>query len=136
MRASRFPRVFRLYDHDAKRMYMPEELERMGVAISPTGLPVFSNVGHVFFNSTIQWYTGQMDEKRQPLFEGDICKVGVSTEFGSLVEDYAIMRWVPDTRQFILQVRNPLAGQYIDIGACVKLGDEYQNPELLEKVNG
>tara|TARA_B100000508_G_scaffold129030_1_gene115218 strand:- start:759 stop:1118 length:360 start_codon:yes stop_codon:yes gene_type:complete len=114
-------------------MLYPEELEEMGMSISPTGLPYFKD--QPMLQSTLCWFSGQKDQEGRPLFEGDICIVGVENEFGSLSEEYATMRWVDDRFILHFQVKKN-GGEVYRTRSCVLVGDEFRNPELLSKVNG
>lgn len=134
MRASKHPLAYRLYRHDTGEMFYPDDLEAKGMSISPTGLPMFR--GEPMLNSTLSWFSGQLDHHKKPLFEGDICKIGVVNEFGSLSEHYACMRYNHATHQFILEFPSAIKGMQYETRSCELVGDEFRNPELLSKVNG
>ena len=115
-------------------MYYPDQLEAMGVGISALGLPIFR--GAPIPNCTLQWFSGQSDQNKVPLFEGDICKIAVQNEFGSATEGLAIMRWTPEIRQFILHIVNSVPNLQVKISSCIRIGDELRNPELSKPING
>ena len=124
-----------MYDLDESRMYYPEDLQALGVSISATGVPVFAKAP--MLNSVLQWYSGQMDQNKKTLFEGDICEVGIVNEFGSASKAFAIMRWNEATHQFILRFNlRAIDGDTYKTNSCVLLGNELEHPELLLKVNG
>lgn len=139
MKASSFPRVYRAFDLDRNIMLNPKELASEGFTVAPDGLP--SNTIKPMFNIVLLWFSGQTDHEGRNIFEGDICKVHVKNEFGSIVIDYGVMRWVAELRQFILMIPSAQGGRMLDVQKVELLGNEFENPELVplvkhEPVNG
>lgn len=132
MKASAFPRIYQAYDLEAKVMYSPEQLASKGFTIAPDGLP--SNSKEPLFNIVVLWWSGQIDNNEKRIFEGDICKVYIKNEFGSIVVDYGIMRWVKEISQFILMVPSAQGGHHLDVQKTEKLGSEFTHPELVSLV--
>lgn len=132
MKASQFPRIYRAYDLEEKVMYSPEALAKQGFTIAPDGMP--SNALKPLFNIVVMWFSGQIDKNEKPIFEGDICKVSILNEFGSLTPDYGVMRWNPDVRQFLLMIPSAFGGQILNVQEVELLGNEFENPELVPLV--
>ena len=140
MKASKFPRSYRAYCFDDKKMYYPKDLIKLGMSLSPDGLPSFTKEPH--FSIVLMWNTGQLDKNQKEIHESDICKVKIKNEFGSVTEDYAVMRYNQSTNQFILHVPMPYGGQLMEITEAELIGNEFENPELIplithpEEANG
>jgi len=129
-----FPKIFRAYDYDAKKMYSPDDLMAMGVFLAPTGH--LMKMGGDRMNIKLLFYTGQNDNDGKPLFDGDICKVGVSLDLGigypSIVEKWAVMRWVNEKMSFALLVPKIIGNDgNFNLSYCKLHGNEYMNPELV-----
>lgn len=131
MKASRFPREYRVFNLEENRMMKPAELESVGFSIAPNGLPVFREKP---FDCVVMWRTNSKDKRGHFLFEGDICKLAIKNEFGSLSIDYAIMRWVESASAFILQIPVKGVQQLLDVTDVERLGNEFEHAELRELV--
>lgn len=131
MKASHFPRVCRGWNPDTKEMLSPEKLIERGFTVSPDGLPAFRERP---FPVILMWFSGQLDSERKPLFEGDICKLHVPNEFGSIIIDYGIMRWNPQRSQFFIEVPAEGANRPLDLAKIELLGNEFENEELVPLV--
>jgi hypothetical protein len=130
MKASRFPREYRVFNLEENRMMKTKELVSIGFSIAPDGLPAFREKP---FDCVVMWKTGNKDKRGNILYEGDICKLAVKNEFGSLTIDYAIMRWNEQVGQFILQL--PLkTTQMFEVADVERLGNEFENTELKELI--
>jgi hypothetical protein len=132
MKASQFPREYKAYDLDTSRMLQPQDLISEGFTLSPDGLP--ANSRKAMFDVVLLWFSGQFDKNRKKIFEGDICRVQVKNEFGSLTVDYGIMKWISQTSQFVLTVPASLGGRILDVTEVELLGNEFENPELVSLV--
>ena len=132
MKASAFPRIYKAFDLEKNIMLSPKELASRGFTIAPDGLP--SNATEPLFNIVVLWWSGQIDHDGKQVFEGDICKVHIKNEFGSIVIDYGIMRWVKELYQFILMVPSAQGGHSLDVQKVELLGNEFENPELVPLV--
>lgn len=133
MKASAFPRMYRVYDLDKSQMFYPEDLITLGFALSPDGLPMFTRKD-VFFNCLIMWFSGQKDSKDRAMFEEDVCKVDIKNEFGSILQEYAVMRWSKDNNCFMLQMPALVGGTIFNIDRAEVLGNTLDNKELAELV--
>lgn len=133
MKASQFPRMYRAYDLDKKKMFNVKELIEAGFTVAPDGLP--SNATKPMFDVVLMWFSGMVDDKKQYLFESDICKVEVLNEFGSVTVDYGIVKWEATTRQFILAVPSKVRGIELNIVSNNLIGNEFDNPELVPLVH-
>ena len=134
MKASGFPRIWRAFDLDKKQMLYPQDLITLGITLSADGLLSFNKENKdVHFNYVIQWFSGQRDKDGKPVFEGDICKVGVKNEFGSLTEDYAIMRFVEGKNGFMLQMPSNVNGVVVVEDVSI-LGNDLSDPHLIDLV--
>ena len=134
MKASGFPRIWRAFDLDKKQMLYPQDLITLGITLSADGLLSFNKENEdVHFNYVIQWFSGQRDKDGKPVFEGDICKVGVKNEFGSLTEDYAIMRFVEGKNGFMLQMPSNVNGVVVVEDVSI-LGNDLSDPHLIDLV--
>lgn len=131
MKASAFPRICRAWNQDTNEMLYPDKLVTLGLTISPDGLPAYRDRP---FPVILMWYTGQLDTAGKQLFEGDICKIHVANEFGSLIVDYGVMRWNPFTSQFHLAVPSSQGAQQLDVKKVELLGNEFENAELVPLV--
>jgi len=131
MQATKFPRAYRAWNLDTQTMLMPDELVKTGFTITPDGLPSYREMP---FAVVLMWFSGKQDVNNQPIFEGDICKVQIKNEFGSMIVDYGIMRWESNMSAFMLQVPSLNAGQMLDVQSVELLGNEFQNPELVPLV--
>lgn len=131
MKASSFPRIYRAYDLDEKRMFMPEQLAKAGFKLAPDGLPSCDT--RPMFNVVLMWFTGKIDQNGKQLFEGDICKVFIHNDFGSLTIDYGIMRWHDETG-FTLMIPSAQGGVILNVQSVELLGNEFENEELVPLV--
>jgi len=132
MKASQFPREYRAYDLSENKMLTPEQLADKGVSIAPDGLPYFNNEP---FNLVVLWYTGHQDSHGKKLFEGDIVKVEMQNEFGSVTEEYGVMRYDPNHMCFIIMVPDQEPGRSFNGANIKKVGNEFENPEFLPLIN-
>lgn len=133
MKASAFPRIYRAYDLEEKKMYSPEALAKAGFTVAPDGLP--SNASKPLFNIVLMWYSGRTDDSGKKIFESDICKIGILNDFGSLTIDYGIMKWDKLRCTFMLLIPSAVANMELKIQSVVLLGNEFENPELVPLVN-
>lgn len=133
MIASQFPRTYRAYCFDDKKMYYADALIKLGMTLSPDGLPAFSKEPH--FSVCLMWFSGQLDKNQKEIYEGDICKVHLKNEYGSLTVDYAIMRWHAPAKQFILQMPSPFGNQLLEVAEVELLGNEFENTELVPLIS-
>lgn len=131
MKASGFPRVCRGWNTDTNEMLSPDKLVSLGLTISPDGLPAYRERP---FPVILMWFSGQTDSNNKPLFEGDICKIQVVNEFGSIIVDYGVMRWNPVTSQFHLSVPSSSPNQLLNLQKVELLGNEFENQELVPLV--
>jgi hypothetical protein len=132
LKASRFPRAYQLFDFDEKKFYSPEEALSIGFTLTGDGLPYWTKAPkHV----AILWYTGQKDSNDLPLFEGDICKMEVQNEFGSLLSGIlGVMRWYTKDSRFILIMAGIEPHQIYQTEKVEKIGHEFTHPELLAQI--
>lgn len=131
MKASAFPRICRGWNPDTNEMLSPERLVTLGLTVSPDGLPAYRDRP---FPVILMWYSGQLDTTGKQLFEGDICKVHILNEFGSIIIDYGVMRWNPIISQFHLAVPSSMQGQELNVQKVELLGNEFENLELVPLV--
>lgn len=143
MQASRFPREYRLYlpDEEVKNeegavvsmgvFLEGEQITARGFTLTGDGLPYYLQLPFACF---IQWWSGFVDKNQVKVYEGDICKFEVSSGFGSMIEQLAIMRWDANTRQFILHMGAHTGGVVYDAINTIKVGNEFTHPELLAKI--
>lgn len=143
MRASHFSREYRLYlpDEEVKNeegkvvsmgiFLEGEEVTKRGFTLTADGLPYYTQLP---FECFIQWWSGFVDKNHVKVYEGDICSFLVSSGFGSMIEQLAIMRWDIGTRQFILHMGAHTGGVVYDAINTVKVGNEFTHPELLAKI--
>lgn len=132
MKASAFPRQFKVYDLDDKRMIEEKELIDRGVSMSPDGLLACSK--EFLLNVIVLWATDKVDQDEKLIYEGNICKVDIQTDFGSLVVDYGVMRWNKQLGQFLLMIPSARAGQSLNVTNVKVVGHELTNPELVPLV--
>jgi hypothetical protein len=133
MKATSFPREYRAFDLDKKEMLYSKDLINRGFSLMPDGLP--SNTKEPLFNIVLCWYSGQVDHKKTKIFEGDICKIDIKNEFGSLTVDYGIMRWNQQAQSFMLLIPSSGISRMLNVAKVEKLGNEFENEELLPLVN-
>lgn len=131
MKASHFPRVCRGWNPDTNEMLYPDKLIERGFTVSPDGLPAFRERP---FPVVLMWFSGQLDSDKKPIFEGDILKIHVPNEFGSIVIDYGVMRWNGATSQFYIAVPAQGVSRPLNLGRVELLGNEFENPELVPLV--
>lgn len=128
MKASSFPRIYRAWNLDTNEMLSGEKLADAGFSIMPDGLPSFMKPP--VFSCVVMWFSGKLDKNRKMIFEGDICKVHVQNEWGSLTVDYGVMRWNPDIG-FMLMIPSAQGGVMLNVQEVELLGNEFENPELV-----
>jgi len=88
---------FRIYDKTGKRMIYPEELAKMGVLLAPTGIVVQLKGDQVLAqlqNVIAMHDTGMYTKKGQKIWSGDIVKIHVPNEFGSVTEYVGEMKYI------------------------------------------
>lgn len=132
MKASSFPRIYRAWNLDTQEMLSPEKLASAGFTVAPDGLPSFQKPP--VFACVVMWFSGKVDHKNKPIFEGDICKVSIVNDFGSLTIDYGVMRWNQDVGQFLLMIPSAQGGHMLNVQEVELLGNEFENPELVPLV--
>lgn len=128
----------RIYDKVNKRMLYPEEGIRNGIFLSLHG-------------EAVQWQSGKFERLRNVIvmhrtphtqadgkhvWEGDICDVGVETEFQSLMKARGVMVWDINIHKWNVLIKfpkNSMTAQYSDVAEITVLGDIYQHPELLKE---
>lgn len=127
--------IFQAFDTEKKVMYTPDVLHAMGIMLCPNGM--LFRIGSKI-PLKVLFFSGKSDNGGRPLFEGDICKVGLQFDptMPMLVEKWAVMRWVNETSQFIFRIPAPTGQEmtYMNIRECYWQGNEYTEPELLNKV--
>lgn len=131
MKASSFPRICRAWNLDTKEMLSAEKLIDLGFTISPDGLPAYRDMP---FPVVVMWFSGKIDQAQKPIFEGDICKVNIQNEWGSLTIDYGVMRWNPEVGAFMLMIPSAVAGVMLNVQSVELLGNEFENEELVPLV--
>lgn len=131
MRASKFPREYRLWLPEEKIFLEGEEITKRGFTLTADGLPFYVQLP---FDCIIQWWSGFIDKNHVKVYEGDICKFGLSSGFGSMIETYAIMQWDINTRQFILHMGAQQGGIVFEAIDTEKIGNEFTHPDLLAKI--
>lgn len=131
MQASGFPRAYRAFLPDTNELLYGDKLLDRGVTLTPDGLPYFASRP---FPLILMWFSGQYDHEKKPLFEGDICKLHVANEFGSLIVDYGVMRWNRQTSSFFLAVPSTAPTQNLNVQKVELLGNEFENQELVRLV--
>lgn len=128
MKATSFPREYRAWSFDDRKMYYGDDLLNIGVLLAPNGLPYFIKKPHEI---VLTWFTGFLDRSGKKVFEGDILKIEVPNEFGSSSVDYGIMKWSDEARSFILMVPSPFPNQAFQVTNAEKIGNEFENTELI-----
>lgn len=131
MKASRFPREYRLWLPEEKIFLEGEEITKRGFTLTGDGLPFYMQLP---FDCIVQWFSGFIDKNHVKIYEGDICKFNISSGFGSMVESLAIMKWDNGTHQFILHLGAQEAGRVYDAVDTEKIGNEFTHPDLLAKI--
>lgn len=131
MKASPFPREYIAYGLDDKVFYDAPTLIAKGFTLSADGLPYYHSRP---FDCVILWYSGQKDSKGTKLYEGDICKMSVLNDFGSLSEAIGMMRWDQQNLRFIMSVGYPKAGVEFHVKTMEKIGHEFTHPELFQQI--
>lgn len=143
MRSTRFPREYRLYlpDEEVKdeegnvisrgAFIGGEEITNRGFTLTADGLPYFNKAP---FDCVILWWTGFHDKNRVKVYEGDICKMFLSSGFGSMVESLGIMAWDNQNHRFILHMGAQESGKIYDAVDTERIGHEITHPELLAKI--
>lgn len=124
------PKSFRCFEPASGKMYYERDLLGLGIVMTPHGRLAHILTGQPVTSMFPLWNTSQHDEAGQPLYEGDICEIGVDTGFGSLNERVGIMRWDVDRNCFSLHFNG--RGSYeggVIIKACRKIGNEFQDIE-------
>ena len=133
MRASTFPRLYRAYDPETNKMLNEKDLIEKGFSLSPDGLPSCKKEN--LLNVILSWFSGQLDTNNIRIYEGDICKCDIRNEFGSISIDYGIMRFDNKSSQFYLAIPSSVNGVKLDVVKAERVGNEFENPELLPLVN-
>lgn len=143
MRATKFPREYRLYlpEEDTKdeegnvimkgSFLEGDQVTARGFTLTADGLPYYNALP---FECVLQWWSGFIDKNHVKVYEGDICKFEISSGFGSMIEQLAIMRWDMSTRQFILHMGAQTGGIVYDAINTVKVGNELTHPELFATI--
>lgn len=132
IKASKFPRAFMAFDLIENKFYSPEEVLSIGLTLTGDGLPYWSAEPK---SIAILWFSGQQDSNKVPLFEGDICKMEVENEFGSIVTNLlGVMRWDVKDSRFILHMGGKVNRQFYNVVKIEKIGHEFINPELLKEI--
>lgn len=129
MRASRFPREYRVFNLDTNEMLYSEELNRRGFSLSADGLPVCAKEN--LLNVIVNWFTGRFDDHGRKLYEGDVCKVEIPNEYGSVSIDYGMMAWNDALQQFLLAIPSVQGGVAVHIKNTTLVGNELENQELV-----
>lgn len=133
MKASKFPREYIAFDLVEKKFLSDADLINQGVTLAPDGLPSYQAMPKNDF--VLLWFSGQKDKNNQKIYEGDICRMNVRTQFGSFIQELGIMRWVAHTSQFILTMGAQVGNQYFEVVDVEKIGHELTDPDLLQKIN-
>lgn len=123
------PRVFCAWDVEAKRMYAPQELASLGAVLTPDGKIKFVGVP---MNLVIRWFTGHIDMNNRMIFEGDILQADITNEFGSAEKTHMIAVWDTSYAGFIMKLKQSLIGKKVPVTNVLHVGNEIENPELLE----
>lgn len=132
IKASRFPRAFQVFDLVENKFYSPEQVISIGLTLTADGLPYWVSQPK---EVALLWYSGQKDFKGVPLFEGDICRLEVQNEFGSLIPDVlAVMRWDVRDSRFILHMAGTVPHQFFNTNKVEKIGHEFTHPDLLKQI--
>ena len=143
MKASKFPREYRLYlpDEEVRNeegglvsmgiFLVGEQITARGFTLTGDGLPYYNQMP---FECYVQWWSGFVDKNHEKVYEGDICSFEISSGFGSMIEQLAVMRWDAGSRQFILHMGAQQGGIVYDAINTVKVGNEFTNPDLLAKI--
>lgn len=131
MKATRFPREYRLWIPEEKIFLEGEEVTKRGFTLTADGLPYYNQLP---FECYVQWFTGFIDRDHKKIFEGDICEFEVSSGFGSMISKRAVMRWDNVGHQFALQMLAVEGGVVYDALNTVKVGNEFSHPELLAEL--
>lgn len=143
MKATKFPREYRLYlpDEEVRNeegdlvsmgaFLEGEKITERGFTLTADGLPYYNKLP---FECYLQWWSGFIDKNHVKIYEGDICSLEVSSGFGSMIEQLAVMRWDTDTRQFILHMGSQVGGIVYDAINTMKIGNEFTHPDLLAKI--
>lgn len=132
MKASSFPKEYRVFNLDTGKMLYEKELNEKGFSLSPEGLPVCAKEN--LMNVVINWFTGRTDDHGKKLYESDVCKVEVPNEYGSVAIDYGIMAWNNNLGQFMLAIPSVQGGVSVDVRNITLVGNEFENQELIPLV--
>lgn len=132
MKASSFPKEYRVFNLDTGEMLYEKELNEKGFSLSPEGLPVCAKEN--LLNVVINWYTGRKDDHGKKLYESDICKVEVPNEYGSVSIDYGIMVWNNNLGQFMMAIPSVQGGIEVHVRNVTLVGNEFENQELISLV--
>jgi len=120
---------FRVWDKKEKRMMYPDEL----IAISPTGneklnyARLGSNGDYLWDKGVLLQYTGLKDKNKEEVYDTDIIKIDNSILEVVKVDGGFIVRGIN------IEYENNIIDEwkrYRD--KIIKLGNKYENPELLE----
>lgn len=131
MRASLFPREYRLWIPEEGIFLEGEEVLKRGFTLTADGLPYYNRIP---FNCVVQWWSGFVDKNHVKVFEGDICKMYLSSGFGSMIENLAIMVWDRVNHRFILNMGAKEGGMVFDAIDTEKIGNEFTHRDLLDKI--
>lgn len=126
---SNHPRVFCAWDAIEKKMYAPMELLALGAVLTPDGRIKFIDEPK---NLVIRWFTGHIDMNERMIFEGDILEADITNEFGSAEKAYMIAVWDTTHAGFIMKLKQSLTGKQVPVLNVRHIGNELENPELLE----
>lgn len=117
-------------------MLLPDEVMAQGVFATPTGHFVSADGKQRPYRRLC--FTGLKDNKGIPLFEGDICKITISVDLGigfpSLMEKWAVMRWVKDGFSFIMPEMMGQTNTSYQVMQSSYEGNEWETPELLDNL--
>lgn len=143
MRSTRFPREYKLYlpDEEVKddegnviskgAFIEGEEITNRGFTLTADGLPYFNKIP---FDCVILWWTGFYDKNNKKVYEGDICRMYLRSDFGSMVESIGLMVWDNINHRFILTMGAQEGGKIYDATGTECIGHEITHPELLAKI--
>jgi hypothetical protein len=116
-------------------MIYPEELERMGIALTPNGrLKAYGQPYHTE-GLIVLWRTDQADSTNKHIYEGDICEIEIQ-KGEEMVVRIGRMHYDPMAHQFTVAFNGK--GQFVGavrITKCTVIGNEYQDSGALARYN-